>query len=286
MASTRAVSLARSSAAALPSDPAGLGHTITIGTDVAMVMPFHPDDLQHRADAPIAWCSRPVAYQLESAAGRLAAFGTGGDAGLEVRPTTGAPTSLEALRRGPVWDLPFHVQHGQMLLDNSDTLPGLEQMQNPAEANPWFELANGAYCVTVQAIDRSGNAAGDPAIAALPDHLISFVAIPDLATVPAAPKPPWLEPRRHVLPKVPADPKAWPKWPASVPDAGPHRFLAATAGLSLLGQEIQTNVTSADLLTPFGEAWLMAPLRQAGALAALVRHTGQSSTPAAQPRSP
>ena len=253
MASTRAVSLARSSAAALPSDPAGLGHTITIGTDVAMVMLFHPDDLQHRADAPIAWCSRPVAYQLEAAAGRLAAFGTGGGGGLEVRPTTGAPTSLEALRRGPVWDLPFHVQHGQMSLDNSDTLPGFEQMQDPAEANTWFELPNGAYCVTVQAIDRSGNAARDPAIAALPDHLISFAAIPDLATVPAAPEPLWLKPGRHVFPEVPADPETWLKWPASVPDAGPHRFPAATAGLPLWGQEIRTNVASADLLTPFAE---------------------------------
>ena len=244
-----------------------------------MLMLFHPDDLQHRADAPIAWYSEPFAYQPEAAAGRLAAFGTGGDGGFEVRLTTGTLTQLEAGRRGPACDFALQVRHGRVLLDNSDALPGLEQMQDPTEADTWFELPNGAYRVTVQAIDRGDDGAGDPAIAALPDYVISFAAIPDLAAVPTAPEPPWLVPGRDAPPAVAADPEAWLKWPASVPDAGPHRFLASAARLPLPGQAVQTAVALADLPTPFGGTWLMAPVRQIGALAALVRHTGQSSSP-------
>ena len=255
--------------------------TVLIGTDVATLMLFHPDDLSHRADAPIAWYSMPFAYQPEAAAGRLAAFGTGSDGGYEVRLTTGGLTGPEAARPGPTWDFPLQVRHGRVLLDNSDALPGLEQMTDPAEMDTWFDLANGAYRATVHAIDRrgSGDDEDGPALDDLPDYVVTFAAVPDLAAVPAAPEPPSLVPGRLAppLPATPADPDAGFTWPANEPGAGPHRFLPGPgARPPLPSQEVTIQTAAEDVPEQFGEEWLMAPVRAPGALAVLVAHTGQA----------
>ncbi len=273
----------------MPDAPALLSRTVCIGTDVATLLLFHPDDLQHRADAPIAWYSVPFAYQPESAAGRLAAFGTGGDGGYIVRLTTGGLTGLEATKCGPVWDFPLQVRHGRVLLDNSDALPGLEQMEDPDDADTWFDLPNGAYRTTVHALhpgddgDRAADGgAGDPALADLPDYVITFTAVPDLTAVPVASEPPWLVPGRDIppLPETPSDPDAGLTWPAGSAGVGPHRLLPGPAARPPLpGQSVQVQCKPADVPEPFGETWLMAPVPIAGALAMLVEHTGQSSSP-------
>ena len=267
--------------------PALLSRTVRIGTDVGTLMLFHPDDLQHRADASIAWYSVPFAYQPESTAGRLAAFGTGGDGGYVVRLTTGGLTGPEATQCGPVWDFPLHVRHGRVLLDNSDALPGLEQMEDPDDADTWFDLPNGTYRTTVHALypggadDRDADGgAGVPALADLPDYVITFTAIPDLAAVPAAPEPPWLVPGRDVppLPEVPSDPNVGLTWLTGATGVGPHRFLPGPAVRPPLpGQAVQVQCKPADVPEPFGKTWIMAPVRATGALAMLVQHTGESS---------
>lgn len=72
-----------------------LDQTVSIGTDVATLLLFHPDDLAHRQNDPIAWYSYGFAFRRESAAGTLMAFGTGSDGGYVVCVTTAALTREE-----------------------------------------------------------------------------------------------------------------------------------------------------------------------------------------------
>jgi hypothetical protein len=156
---------------------------VTIGTDVATFLIFHPDDLAHRSADPIAWYAYGFAYRRESEAGRLVGFGTGGDGGYAIRLTTGALTAAERPHAGPRWDYPLIVRHGRVYLDNSDGLPGEEKMDDPsAFPDRWFALPNGPYRVTVQALLRSQQAE----TRALPDYVVSFQPVGDIATVPIA----------------------------------------------------------------------------------------------------
>ncbi len=254
-----------------------------------MLMMFHPCNLQHRAEAPIAWYSVPFAYQPESAAGQPAAFATGGDGGEAVMLTTGGLTGPAVMQCGPVWNFPLQVRYGRVLLDNSDALPGLEQMQDPDDADTWFELPDGTHRATVHAFHPGGaddrdadGVTGDPALADLPDYVITFAAVPDLAAVSAAPESPWLVPGRDMppWPKAPSDPDAGLTWPAGAAGVGPHRFLSGPAArLPLPGRAVQEQCKPADVPDPFGETWLMAPVRAGGALATPVQRPGQSSFP-------
>jgi hypothetical protein len=175
---------------------------IILGTDVAAFVLFHPDDLAHRAGDPIAWYGYDFAWQRESRAGRLVAFGTGGDGGYALRLTTEGLTAAEAQLACQSWSFPLVVRHGRILLDNTDALPGEERMTDPAELpDQWFELDSGAYRVTVHAlawdeapgaIDAGGRVSPD----APPNYVIMFEPVADIAAVPAPATLPRLVPDR------------------------------------------------------------------------------------------
>jgi len=167
-----------------------------IGTDVAHFVIFHPADLVHRDRDPIAWYGYDFAYHKESAAGRLIAWGTGSDGGYRIRLTTEALTDAEKAAACKGWSFPLAVRHGRVLLDNTDALPGEEQMSDPDTLDEgWYAIANGNYRVTVHPIDRSEDNA-------LPDYVVRFTAISDLSEVEAAPTPPELRPYKDWEPRL------------------------------------------------------------------------------------
>lgn len=150
--------------------PDGNSKTIGIGTDVAALMLFHPGDLQHAVHWPIAWYADHFVYPVESGAGRLVAWFTGGDGGFEVRLTDGDLTSKEKSNAGPRFEFPITVQHGRIFLDNSDGLPGMEQMDNPDDLpDRWYDLPNGDYIAEVVAIVQP-----KPEKPTLPDYVVRF----------------------------------------------------------------------------------------------------------------
>lgn len=157
--------------------------TIEIATDVAGLLIFHPDDLAYRATDPIAWYAYAFAYRKESTAGRLIGFGTGSDGDFLVRLTMDQPTETEAKFAGARWSYPLIVRHGKVYLDNTDGLPGEEKMDNPADFKErWFSLPNGSYRVDVQAIVRSSHGT----LENLPDYVVSFTSVADIAGIPVA----------------------------------------------------------------------------------------------------
>jgi len=159
---------------------------INIGTDVAHILIFHPDDLSHAAEWPIAWYSDPAVYPVENAAGRLMGWSTQSDGGYMVRVTDGALTDAEKAAAGPSWTFPLTVRHGRVFVDNSDGLPGQEQMLRPADyPDQWVEVPNGSYAVTVTGIEWDGS---DD----MPNYVVSFV--PADAPPPSAARPPDLPP--------------------------------------------------------------------------------------------
>ena len=60
---------------------APVDRTVTVGTDVANLFLFHPDDLKHREVAPSDWAYTDFACGREFNEGNLIAFRTGGDGG-------------------------------------------------------------------------------------------------------------------------------------------------------------------------------------------------------------
>lgn len=181
---------------------------ITIGTDVAALLLFHPDDLAHRHDHPIAWYTYDFAYGVDAAEGRLIAFFTGSDGGYAVRLTTEGLSPRERQWSVASWTFRYRVHHGRVLLDNSDALPGEERMIDAAAfPDSWFELANGDYTATVHAIawheepdavDANGRQHPD----SLPNYVVAFEAVDDLTTVASSATPPDLRAVRGRTPKA------------------------------------------------------------------------------------
>lgn len=174
-----------------------LNQTIDIGTDVATFLLFHPDDLKDHADDPIAWYSYPFAFQKEFAAGRMVAFSTGSDGGYRLRLTEGDLTEAEHKAAGASRTFGYVVQHGKVFVDNSDGLPGEEQMDNPDELpDRWITLPNGSYRVTVHAILRN-----DEATRELPDYVIRFERTEKLEPTPVYDQlpevSPWAKPEEE-----------------------------------------------------------------------------------------
>jgi hypothetical protein len=169
-----------------------------IDTDCATLALFHPDDLAHRAADPLAWYVDDDAYRAESAAGRLVAFITGADGFFNVRLTTTVGlTPQEADFECTPWAFPLIVRHGRVLLDNTDVLPN--DAWDPEPDNLiWFDLANGAYRVTVHPIARAE--ASYEQAHALPDYVITFESIPDIAAITVVDGPPDLRPERNWRP--------------------------------------------------------------------------------------
>jgi hypothetical protein len=161
---------------------------VNIGTDVATLLVFHPQDLSHREHSPIGWYGYDFAYRRESAGGRLIAWGTGGDGGYLVRLTTGSLSDAERQHVYASRDFPFVVRHGRVLVDNSDALPGHGQMSDPDTlTDQWFDVPNGSYRVTVHALD-AGQARE------LPDYVIAFLAVDGIDDIGVERLPPLLEP--------------------------------------------------------------------------------------------
>jgi hypothetical protein len=172
---------------------------IGVGTDVAHLVLFHPYDLAHRDRDPIAWYGYDFAYRRGSAAGRLIAWGTGADGGYLVRLTTDSLTTDEQARACSSWSFPLVLKHGRVLLDNTDALPGKEQMVNPEELlDAWFELPNGSYLTTVHPIDRTNEAS-----TALPDYVVTFEPVETIAGIEVANTPPELWPFNDWTPRQP-----------------------------------------------------------------------------------
>lgn len=163
---------------------------VSIGTDVATLFLFHPDDLAHRHSSPIGWYGYDFAYRRESAAGRLIAWSTGGDGGYLVRLTTAQLTAAEQAHASRGWSFPLIVRHGRVLVDNSNALPGEGQVEKPERlTDQWFELPNAAYRATVYPIDRA-----DEDARALADYVVTFEVVEDIGGIAVADTPPMLEP--------------------------------------------------------------------------------------------
>jgi hypothetical protein len=164
----------------------GFSKALMVSTDVAHIVLFHPDDLAHASDWPIAWYSEPFVYPLESAAGRLIAWSTRSDGSFALRLTDGAMTEREQSYAGPSWTFPYSVRHGRVFLDNTDTLPGKEQMTQTTDAEEyWIDIANGDYAVTVTALEWSAEpsaredgtadkGSSDNGADKLPDYVVQF----------------------------------------------------------------------------------------------------------------
>lgn len=163
-----------------------------VSTDVATIVIFHPDDLLHAAEWSIAWYSMPFIYQAESAEGRLIAWDAGNDGTYKLRATSGDLTEREKRYLGPEWTFPLRVRHGRVFFDNTDALPGVEQM-TLAENQPenWLELENGDYAVTVSAVEWDAEPGAEAnGFETLPNYVIRF-ARQDAPIAPAQ-RPPSL----------------------------------------------------------------------------------------------
>lgn len=189
---------------------------VVIDTDVAHFVLFHPEDLQHRDDHPIAWYAYDFIYGPESAAGRLIAWGTGSDGGFRVRMTTGGLHPEEEQAALAPWHFPYIVRHKRVLLDNTDALPGLEKMTEPDDLDGkfWLVLDNGVYRVSVFPIDRSDN--GE-----LPDYVVTFAAVESMDGIAPSATPPLLEPFRGRDARAQAsfESESALLWPQKAPDS-------------------------------------------------------------------
>jgi len=267
--------------------------SITIGTDVAHLMLFHPDDLAHRSEDPIAWYGYDFAYRAESRAGRLVAWGTGSDGGFLVRLTTGLLTEAERRSACASWTFPFVVRHGRVLLDNSDALPGAEQMVRPEEVpDLWCTIPNGSYRVTVTPIDRTSEDAGDDP--ELPDYVVTFDAAEEIGGIPVADTPPELRPYQDWTPRQPVSMEteqrfAWPAAPlpgGGLPVIAVEQGIAALPGLSArfaVGADVAALAFPEDRKADGFEHYLLTARAEPGVLGVVARRSGLSRFPGRLP---
>jgi hypothetical protein len=166
-----------------------LDRTLVLGTDVAGFFLFHPDDLAHRAEAPLGWYGYDFACRKEFEAGRLVGFGTGSDGGFRFRVTTGALHEREERARVGSWDFRLRVRR-RVLLDNGDCLPNEDFCDEADEADErWIKLPNGDYRVTVHVLawgQEQAQEQPDPNAAAedLPHYVIRFEPVEDISAIP------------------------------------------------------------------------------------------------------
>jgi hypothetical protein len=81
-----------------------LNQQVQIGTDIATLYLFHPDDLAHRWKSRMRWEFYEFAGGREFAAGSLIAWQTGGDGGYLLRLTDEALTADEVKHQAGAWD--------------------------------------------------------------------------------------------------------------------------------------------------------------------------------------
>ncbi|CUH77355.1 hypothetical protein TRM7557_01333 [Tritonibacter multivorans] len=178
----------------------GVSTRMYVATDVAHIVMFHPDDLEHAGAWPLGWYGERFVYPVESAAGRLVAWGTTSDGGFDLRVTHAPLCTREERYAGPRWQFPYTVRHGRVYFDNTDGLPGQEQMADVRNTESCsVALPNGDYVVTVTAIEGAAepeSAAGGAA--ALPAYVVQFSPKTGPA-VPPAQFPPQLPCRRDMV---------------------------------------------------------------------------------------
>jgi hypothetical protein len=162
---------------------------LMVPTDVATLVLFHPDDLAHTAGWEIAWYDDPFIFPVESAAGRLIAWITGSDGSYSVRVTNEDLMAREKTYATGSWTFPYTVRYGRVFLDNTDTLPGQEQMtQTTDNEDYWIDIPNGDYHVCVTGIEWEAEPGSDQdGFDKLPNYVVQFL--------PATPTPPAIAPR-------------------------------------------------------------------------------------------
>lgn len=170
-----------------------LDRTILVGTDVAGIYLFHPADLTHRAEAPSGWQYYGFACRKEYEAGRLIVVTTGGDGGHCIRLTSGKLTERERRMHRGAWTFRLRVRHGRVLVDGGEYLPyDKNPVKPPADDYPdWIKLPNGEYGVEVHRIDSYGEPGaldknGNPKPDALPDFVLRFESMDDIAQIQVA----------------------------------------------------------------------------------------------------
>lgn len=219
--------------------------TILVGTDIAQLMIFHPEDLAHRRSAPVGWQGYDFALRPESAAGNLVVWSTGFDGGFRLRLTTEGLTPLEASAAGKPWRFPLRVRHGRVLVEGGEALPSEEAGEPPSEEDAdWFNLPGGDYLVTVHPVEA------DPQPDQPPHYVVVFEAVENLEGIAPLNAPPLLRPFREAEPFEPrsaADPRRflWFSEPEGRRDLSPAliltpeaRILPGRMGQAALSEEV------------------------------------------------
>ena len=156
-----------------------------LGTDVAAFMLYHPKRLAHRKESPIDWWSNDFAAEFRD--GLLVTFQTGSDGSRTLkfvrRPLT--PSETRALVTQAAFR--YLAQDGRLYWDNGDALPSTDQL-NEAEddQNGWLELPDGAYRVTVHALDWHSLADAErTAEVDISHYIVRFEPVASLDVIPA-----------------------------------------------------------------------------------------------------
>jgi hypothetical protein len=172
-----------------------------VGTDSASWFLFHPDDLAHRNQDPIDWCSYDFAVRKEFAAGTLVGVTTGGDGGFKVRLTDQELTEREKQYAVKSQSFRLRIRHGRVLIDGGYILPSESSDSVEKGSADWISIPSGDYHVTVIAVawyDEPGAVdwKGSATKKALPSYVAVFDAVEDLTAVDIPPSLPRLDPSR------------------------------------------------------------------------------------------
>lgn len=183
-----------------------LDQRMMIGTDIASIYLYHPNDLKHRETSPIDWPNYHFACGPEFAAGRLVAFSTGSDGGYAIRATSDPLSERERKWLCGSWDFRLAVLYGRVYFDGGYSVPS-DDYRADWEDYPesWIELPNGSYKVTVHAIEWSSEPGalddeGNATESALTNYVVQFTMVDDLRTIPSSTLMPQLECSRECPP--------------------------------------------------------------------------------------
>ena len=135
--------------ASLGAGPATFNKTVAIGTDVANLFVYHPDDLGHRLSSPDGWMYDDFACGAEFRAGTFLAWRTGGDGGFSVRFTDGDLTARERAHLGGSWRFRYHVGRGRTLLEGGYLIPSESPKRDKFREENFVEIPDGDYEVTL-----------------------------------------------------------------------------------------------------------------------------------------
>jgi hypothetical protein len=254
----------------------------------ARVLIYHPADLAHRQDNPYGWLRESFAYGPEAAEGRILGF----NAEIEgvVRLTTGGLSEREHRWKGQPWTFRYQVRHGKAFVGTEDSLQYVDHGEPWRNFKPLpdngFELANGAYAVTVYPIDWAAEPGGmmddrRRTAGALPDLVIVFKRVDDLHAIEATLGPVDFPYFVRGKPSLPAkiSPLAWTqsRLEQTAPDLGQQAHVVVGAPSTPLVSGFLQTVVDADNVRATIKArriarppLVLAPEAREGALAVAV----------------